>query len=103
MSELASILADAGALRLPARLDLAMAAPLRQALRDSLDATSRMIVDAAEVERVATPCVQVLMAAAGEARARGIGFAVRQPSVAFAEALADLGIGPDLAIPKPAA
>lgn len=103
MSELENLVAMSGAVRLPARLDLAVAAPLRQALRDLLDTNTRVSIDAAAVERVATPCVQVLMAAAREARARGVGFAIGQPSPAFAEALADLGIGPDLAIPKPAA
>ena len=57
-------------LHLPSRLDLAAAETLCQSLRERLLAGEPVIVAAGMVERVSTPGIQVLLAAAVAAQAR---------------------------------
>lgn len=66
---------EANALRLPAVLDLTVAGALKEQLEAALAASSSVCVDASGVQRVTTPCLQVLVAAA-----RGVGEAGR-PSI----------------------
>jgi len=79
------------ALPLPASLDLTAALPLCEALRTLLE-EGAMRLDARDVERISTPCLQVLAAAASSARARGIAFRLERASVVLAEAITDLGL-----------
>jgi anti-anti-sigma regulatory factor len=79
---------------LPALLDAVAAAPLRQALL-ALQA-SPLTVDASQVERLSTPSLQVLMAAALSWKAAGHDFAVTGESETFASIRGLLGITPDL-------
>lgn len=79
------------ALPLPASLDLIAALPLCQALRERLEA-GEMHLDASAVERVSTPCLQVLAAAASSARKRGIAFRLEGASAVLVEAISDLGL-----------
>ncbi len=88
-----TITADGGAAyRLSPVLDLAAAEPLATVLRAMLpDGPIR--VDGGAVERVTTPCLQVLAAAAATARARGIVFRLENASAAMVDAIEDLGLG----------
>lgn len=81
---------------LPPVLDLAAAQTLCQALRDSLRQGDAILLAGNMVERVSTPGIQVLLAAAADARAQGLAFHLLEPSPALADALADLGLRPDL-------
>lgn len=77
--------------QLPATLDLAAAEPLARALEAQL-AAGALQIDGSAVERVATPCLQVLAATAVSARRRGQAFTVRRPSDVLQAAIADLGL-----------
>ena len=78
-------------LSLPDLLDLTAAEPLCRMLRDRLG-DGDLTMDGARVARISTPCLQVLVAAAATARARGIGFRLRHASPVLTEAVADLGL-----------
>lgn len=77
---------------LPSSLGLVDSGPLLTALRDSLIARNAVRVDGAAVERISTPCIQLLVAAALNARSEGLVFELASPSSALNEALADLGV-----------
>jgi chemotaxis protein CheX len=76
---------------LPPSLDLTEAEGLCQALRDRLH-EGALLLDASMVERISTPCLQVLAAAAASAMRRGAEFRLRHASTAFSAAIADLGL-----------
>ena len=76
---------------LAASLDLTAAEPLRAAAQEGLGLGAAAF-DGSAVERVSTPCLQVLAATALAARERGIGFRLVNPSVVLAEAIEDLGL-----------
>ncbi len=77
--------------QLPAILDLAAAEPLAQVLEAQLT-TGALQIDGSGVERVSTPCLQVLAATAVSARRRGQAFVLRRPSDVLQAAIADLGL-----------
>lgn len=82
---------DGGAHRLPQLLDFAQA----QNLRDTLAALLRdgaLALDASAVERMSTPCAQVLLATGRAAGTAGTSFEIRNASDVFRTALADLGL-----------
>jgi chemotaxis protein CheX len=83
---------DNGVLALPALLDLTAAEPLHRTLLDRVRAGDPLVVAGEAVERVSTAAVQVLLAAAADARARGNTFRLRDPSPVLTDALADLGV-----------
>jgi anti-anti-sigma regulatory factor len=85
---------------LPSLLDLAAADPLCRALRERLLAAVPIHVTGSRVERVSTSCIQVLLAAAADARAHRLAFRLRDPSPALADALADLGVTPELSLSR---
>jgi anti-anti-sigma regulatory factor len=76
---------------LPPVLDLTAAEPLCSQLRAALDA-GPVLLDAGAVERIATPCLQVLAAAAASARAQGLGFRLRDAGGVVAAAITALGL-----------
>lgn len=84
--------AGGAAIALPASLDLTEADGLCQALRQALQ-SGAVILDADAVERVSTPCLQVLAAAAASAASRGIQFRLCRASEALATAIGHLGLG----------
>jgi chemotaxis protein CheX len=67
-------------------------------LRDRVLAGLPVIVDGNQVERVATPGLQVLVAAAREARARRLPFSLSAASACLAGAIAALGLQAELPI-----
>lgn len=76
---------------LPSVLDLTGA----QSLRDTLVAllgNGSVLLDASAVERMSTPCAQVLLAAARAADLAGSSFQLVSASDVFRAALADLGL-----------
>ena len=82
---------------LPASLDLTGAEPLHHALKDLL-IEGAIHLDGAAVERVSTPALQVLAAAARAARGRNIPFTLSDASGVLSNAIADLGL--DSLIPE---
>ncbi|CAL75692.1 conserved hypothetical protein; putative anti-sigma factor antagonist [Bradyrhizobium sp. ORS 278] len=81
----------AAAYVLPQMLDLTQATQLRDEMI-RLAAAGDVLLDAAGVERMSTPCVQILLAAAHGARAANKSFKITQPSELFRTAIADLGL-----------
>lgn len=73
-------------------LDILMAAPLRELLRESLIVGARLEVDASAVERMSTPCVQVLVAASRAFAEKGVDLVILRPTEAFMGALFELGL-----------
>jgi anti-anti-sigma regulatory factor len=87
---------DDGVFALPAVLDLTAAEPLHRALLDRVRAGDPLVVAGAAVERVSTAVIQVLLAAATEARSRGSSFLLRDASPVLTDALVDLGVASHL-------
>ncbi|MCG8695927.1 MAG: STAS domain-containing protein [Minwuiales bacterium] len=80
------------AIKLSADLDLAAATPLKDGLAEAMAKDPGVIVDASSVERLTTPCAQVLVASALMLSKLGGGLIVRNPSEAFVSAFSDLGL-----------
>jgi chemotaxis protein CheX len=76
---------------LGAVLDIRAAAPLRDALQKAVKRGKPILIDAGQVARLSTPCIQVLLAAGkdGDAAAR---MTLVQTSDAFVSAFSDLGL-----------
>ncbi len=78
--------------KLPAVLDLPAAEPFCRSLRDAL-MLEALNLDGSAVERVTTPCLQLLISASMSAAAQGVAFRIVAPSPALSAAVADLGLG----------
>ncbi|MGY3454456.1 STAS domain-containing protein [Bradyrhizobium sp. USDA 4353] len=76
---------------LPQMLDLTQAVPLRDEMV-RLAAAGSIALDASGVERMSTPCVQILLAAARGAKAANKPFKITQASELFRTAVAELGL-----------
>ncbi len=76
---------------LPEALDLLLASSLRDDMMQLLQGDV-LVLDAGAVERMSTPCAQVLLAAGRAADAAGARFQIINPSDVFRTALADLGL-----------
>ena len=85
---------DAGADQLPQILDLTYAKALRDRMA-TLAGEHAIILDAGAVERMSTPCAQVLLAAARAAVSARTSFRIVNASAVFRTALADLGLQPE--------
>lgn len=79
-------------MELPNLLDMAAAESLRERLLERVLGVGAVVVGGEAVDRVATPCLQVLLAAALSARSRGVTFELRSPSSALVHAMTDAGI-----------
>lgn len=77
---------------LPGDLDLAMAAPLADAMRHALSLGKPVRVFADQVERLSSAPVQTLLAAAKQAQAQGGKLIIVKPSEVFVETCDDLGL-----------
>lgn len=80
---------------LPPILDLTQAQKLRDAMLQALDG-GPVTLDAGDVDRMSTPCVQVILAAGRAAQAENISFEIRNATLVFQKAFADLGLGQEL-------
>jgi anti-anti-sigma regulatory factor len=76
---------------LPQTLDLTQARPLRDNMIALLQGGG-IVLDAAAVERMSTPCVQVLLAAGHAADASNSRFQIVNASDCFRAAIDDLGL-----------
>lgn len=75
----------------PATLDLTAARELRERLVAMLGGDS-VVLDMSAIERMSTPCMQVLLAAGRSADAAKVSFQIVDASDAFRTAVADLGL-----------
>ena len=73
-------------------LDIRAASPLRDSLQKALKRGKPIVLDAALVDRLSTPCVQVLLAAGKSAEAAAGRIVLEQASDAFVAAFSDLGL-----------
>ena len=87
---------------LPECFDIQQAASTHRALLDALHDTSRLDLDGRHVRRTDAAAMQVLAAAALEARRRGAPFSL-SPSPALTEAARVLGLDALLALDAPKA
>ncbi len=83
---------DTVQLKLAATMDLRAAEPLLLSMQESLGMGGKVVVDAAAVDRLSTPCVQVLIAALQHMEQNGTPFVIKSPSDAFVSAFDDLGL-----------
>jgi chemotaxis protein CheX len=83
---------DATQIALAASMDLRAAEPLLHSFHEILAQGGRVVIDASVVERLSTPCVQILLSAAKHMEEHGIPFVVKSPSDAFVSAFDDLGL-----------
>lgn len=79
-------------LALPEILDLSAAEPLKTALEKALAGGRSFKLNAKNVERLSTPCIQILIAAERAMKDAGISFTLTNPSDAFIETFNDLGV-----------
>jgi chemotaxis protein CheX len=78
---------------LPAVADLTEAGPLKQNLEKALASGTGLTVDASAVQRISSPCLQVLVAGvAAFAKAGGAALSISNPSEAFRETASVLGL-----------
>ena len=79
--------------RLPAIADLTFSASLKAALVRAQAAGADMVVDASAVQRISTPCLQILVAASRDTlRLAGPKLVLRDPSANFIETVAMLAL-----------
>ena len=78
-------------------LDLTAAHALKETLVEALSLHASLVVDGANVERVGTPAVQVLLAAFRRPAAGSQHLALREPSPVLCAAFEDLGLAAELA------
>ena len=83
---------------LPPILDMPAAIELKAALEAALAGGSAVQIEAGDVQRVATPALQVLIAAATSFGERGTSFAFGACAPAFTDAVSTLGLGMALGI-----
>lgn len=85
------LMASSQALLLASNLDLTSLDELYEALRER-SSLAEIIVDGSAVERITTPCLQLLAATAKGAAQGDAAFTLRQPSSALITAIQDLGL-----------
>jgi chemotaxis protein CheX len=72
--------------------DVAVACDVTEALRDALERQAPVVIDAAAVEDLSTPCAQVLAAAAASFSDANVSLSFRHPSDAFIAAINRIGL-----------
>jgi anti-anti-sigma regulatory factor len=77
---------------LKAVMDLTVAEDLRMGFLDCLSRNKPIKILAGDVERITTPCLQVLLAMKNKASEQDIDFLIPQMSEAFHKALRDVGL-----------
>jgi anti-anti-sigma regulatory factor len=77
-------------------LDIRAATALRDGLQKALKRGRPVIVDAAQVDRLSTPCIQVLLAAGRHAESASCRLVLAQASDPFIAAFGDLGLFADI-------
>jgi anti-anti-sigma regulatory factor len=82
-------------IRLPAQLDMAALPGLKEELEAAALSANALRIDGSDVERVGTPAIQLLLAAAKAFSGEGRSFALEASSHELSSALDDLGLGLD--------
>lgn len=85
-------LPETSSIALDADLDLLAAVPLKASLVEAVDRGTRVMVDASKVERLSTPCAQVLISAARTLADQDNRLVLEGASEAFTAAFSDLGL-----------
>ena len=85
-------------LALPEILEAHGAEDLHRQMLDKLSAGLPIKIDGNLVHRIATPCLQVIIAAARSAKSRQLSFEMNSPSAALLDAFVQLGLQHDLAL-----
>lgn len=86
---------------LSAVADLVEAGPLKARLEQALASGSGLTVDASAVQRISSPCLQVLVAGVSSfAKAGGPSLVIAEPSAAFRETVSVLGLMDALGLSK---
>ena len=80
------------AIAIPAILDAGAAAALLQTLNEALGAAEGVSIQAGAVQRVTTPGLQVLAAAAKSFSEKGVAFAYADPAQPLTDAAETLGL-----------
>ena len=75
---------------------MSAAAPLKEVLQKALAKGCPLTLDAGSVERLSTPCVQILLAAVTAMKAADVSCTLLRPSDAFIDSFNDLGLFPVL-------
>lgn len=83
---------DATQLSLVSSMDLRAADPLLHSFHEIMGQGGKVVIDASAVDRLSTPCVQILLSAVQHMEQHGIPFVIRSPSDAFVTAFDDLGL-----------
>lgn len=83
---------DQATLTLLPILDMSAAESLLTSLRSCVSAQSHFVLDAAAVERISTPCIQVLLAAAFKIEKNGGRFSIKNVTPTFERGMRDLGL-----------
>lgn len=78
--------------KLPRELDLLAAESLKDSLLAELDHGEGILLDAADVERVSTPCIEVLVAAHKTSVVSGQAFYISNSSQVLIDAFSALGL-----------
>ncbi len=88
---------DNGAeIELASVMDMRAADPLKTALLEALAGQQPLSIKADAVDRMSTPCIQVLVAGATAMQRTDMPFKLTGPSQAFIDAFNDLGLFPVL-------
>lgn len=73
-------------------LDMSNSKPLRAFFLSLSSLGKKIVIDAAHVQRMSTPCVQVFLAAAQSFEENDVEFSLSQPTATFINAFDDLGL-----------
>ncbi len=87
---------DAPVFKLPEILDVGAADTLKQDLSEVFSDSGQVIIDGCQVERIATPAVQLLLAVANDCDVQDRSFALKNPSQSVICAFEDLGLSKQL-------
>ncbi|NVK18304.1 MAG: STAS domain-containing protein [Methylocystaceae bacterium] len=79
-------------IRLQPILDMSASDDLLESLRSCIPAHKKMVLDAGDVERVSTPCIQVLLAAAKKMKQVGGQFSIENVTPKFEQSMRELGL-----------
>jgi len=77
---------------LPRELDLLSAVDLKDTLLGLMDKEGDLMLNASEVERISTPCIEVLFSAQNAFKEAGHKFEIENPSVYLCDAFKTLGL-----------
>ncbi len=87
---------DGAEIELASVMDMRAAEPLKATLLEALAGQQPLSIKADAVDRMSTPCIQVLIAAATAMQRTEMPFKLTGPSDAFIDAFNDLGLFPVL-------